>query len=108
MGDAFHERLIEAERELLARADGHDLFRGAAANDLDEPLLESWLAQEYLWLRDYEHFLAEMAARAPHGIRRPLLDALLALHGDAELTEEFAVGKGISQHTHRPTFATHA
>lgn len=108
MAVAFHEKLIEGERELLARAESHELFRRATADALDDATLNTWLAQEYLWLRDYEQFLANMAARAPRDLQRPLLDALLTLHGDVELAEEFASRKGVSHTEHHPSFATHS
>jgi thiaminase/transcriptional activator TenA len=84
----FHETLLRDNAELLGRARTHPLMIQIANGTLPEDRFLAWVSQNYVWVRDFERFLANLSSRAPRVLGKAFCEALLNLHGEIELYEE--------------------
>jgi len=84
----YHETLIKEDADLVDRARNHPFWVQIAAGTIPQERFLRWLSQNYLWVRNFERFLAALGARAPRTLSRPFCEAMLNLHGEIELFEE--------------------
>ncbi len=104
----FVSTLIEQNRDLLERARKHSLMRGIADATIPEAILQRWFCYEYLWGRDFEKFLAQLAAEAPVGRQRFFCQTVLNMHGHLDLFRGLAIQAGADLELDRASFLLHS
>lgn len=67
-----------------------------------------WMRQDYLFVEAAVPFLAALLSRAPREHRKPLTDALAALHRELALFRERAEATGVELEGTEPAFICHA
>ena len=106
--EAFRDSLLRSSADLIEKARKHPFVTQTAAGTIPDERFRRWVAQDYLWIREFERFLAMLAARAPREIRRPFFEDVLNIHGEIELLEEMSARMGIDLLQARMTFICHA
>ncbi len=104
----FHEILATENAGLLERARIHRLFTAVATGTIQDDRFLAWLAQNYLWVREYERFVMTFALSAPDDLRDALSEALLGIHIQTERFEELYAKVGPSMASVRPGLACHS
>ena len=106
--DAFHEMLIGDNRQLLEKVWNHPFVARIASGTLPEEDLHRHLSQTYLFLRNYEQILCQLAVRAPESLGRSVLGSLHSIRGSMELFEELVARTVSNLMNTRMSFACHA
>jgi thiaminase/transcriptional activator TenA len=91
---SYHETLIKENRDLVDRARDHPFMTQIAAGTIPKERFLGWLSQNYHWTRNFEHFLATLGGHAPRALRQQFCQAMLNLHREIELFEEFCAKTG--------------
>lgn len=104
----LHATLVAGSADLIQKMLVHPFVVEIADGTLSDERFMRWLAQDYLWIRDFEQFLAILGARAPLEVRRPFFEALINLHGEIELFEEIAARNDVDIRGARMCFACNA
>jgi thiaminase len=106
--DSFHKSIVAHSADLIDQMIAHPFVIETANGTISEERFRRWLVQDYLWVKEYEQFLAILAGRAPREVRRPFFEALMNVHGEIELFEEIASRLGVDLLDARMTLACNA
>lgn len=106
--DSVHKSIVGHSADLIDQMISHPFVKEIADGTISEERFRRWLVQDYLWVKEYEQFLAILAGRAPRDIRRPFFEALMNVHGEIELFEEIAARVGVDLLQSRMTLACNA
>jgi len=106
--ESARKLIIEHSADLIDKMVSHPFVIETANGTISEDRFRRWLVQDYLWVKEYEQFLAILAGRAPREIRRPFFEALMNVHGEIELFEEIAARVGADLLRPRMTLACNA
>ena len=87
--DSFSGTLIEDNRTLLDRALNHPFVARLTSGDLADEDLLRWLSQTYLYMREYEQVLCQLAVRSPDTLHRSVLRSLHSIRDSIESFEEY-------------------
>ena len=86
----------------------HPFLREVADGTLPAGRFETWLRQDYLFVREDIGFIGCLLARAPLHLRRMLGDFIAALHGELDLFASMAKELGVSLESIEPAPVCHA
>lgn len=86
----------------------HPFLREVADGTLPAGRFETWLRQDYLFVREDIGFIGCLVARAPVELRRMLADFIPALHGELDLFTSMAAELGVSLENITPAPICHA
>jgi thiaminase/transcriptional activator TenA len=106
--DSFRKSILESSSDLIDGLLSHPFVVETANGTISDERFRRWLVQDYLWIKEFERFLAVLGARAPQEIRRPLFEALMNLHGEIEIFEEMAARIDVDLLQARMTLACNA
>ena len=106
--EPLRSSLIDGSSDLIEKLTVHPFLVETANGTISEERFGRWLVQDYLWVKEYERFLAVLAARAPQEVRRSFFEALQNAHGEIELFEEMASRIGVDLLTARMMLACNA
>jgi thiaminase len=87
---AFHEEVLHQAEPIWRAMRAHPFLAETAAGTISRDVFARWMQQDYLFVREAVPFLAILLARAPATLRRPLGEALAALHRELEVFERLA------------------
>ena len=104
----FHEILTKKNADLLDRARNHPFKSRIASGAFSDALLDEWIEQEYLLVKDYQQFLSSLAGRAPGKIQKSVFESVINFHGEIELFEQFATRKGVDLSRGKTNLARHS
>src|SRR5262245_46342810 len=104
----FSEHLLEVASPQWRAMLAHPFLRQMADDPLAAHRFETWLRQDYIFVRDDIGVIGGMVARAPVGLRRLLGDFIPALHRELDLFESMANEIGVSLEQVEPAPICHA
>src|SRR2546425_4115146 len=105
---SFSERLMRAVEPQWTAMLAHPFLRQTAAGTLPAGRFETWLRQDYLFVREDLGFIGCLIARAPVNLRRLLGEFIPALHREIDLFESMAKELGVSLEGIEPSPVCHA
>lgn len=86
----FHEHLLQQAEPIWKAMLGHRFLAETAAGTISTEAFANWMKQDYLFVREAVPFLSILSAKAPAALRKPLCEALGALHDELALFERLA------------------
>lgn len=92
----FHQHLLVASRPIWDAILNHPFLVSTAEGTISERVFKTWMAQDYLFVREEVPFLGVLISKAPPYLRPPLADAVVALNRELELFREQAEAHGVS------------
>jgi len=104
----FSEGLLQAVEPQWRAMLEHPFLRQTADGTLPAGRFETWLRQDYIFVREDIGFVGCLIARAPVELRRPLGEFVVALHSEMELFESMAKELGVDLSTVEPSPICHA
>lgn len=105
---SFTDSLLSRHRRLWNRLLEHPFVLRARDGDLPAETFDTWLRQDYLFVREGRSFLALLLARSPERLRDPLAEALAALGDELELFRDRAGELGVDLEGVEPGLVNHA
>jgi thiaminase/transcriptional activator TenA len=105
---SFSERLLQVVQPQWQAMLGHQFLQQTAHATLPAGCFETWLRQDYLFVREDIGFIGCLIARAPVHLRRLLGNFIPALHHELDLFESMAKELGISLDGIEPSPICHA
>lgn len=104
----FPEQLVQAVQPQWTAMLAHPFLREVADGTLPAGRFETWLRQDYLFVREDIGFIGCLVARAPVELRRMLADFIPVLHGELDLFTSMAAKLGVSLENITPAPICHA
>lgn len=104
----FHEHLLDRASSIWNAMLGHRFLAKIADGTIPPETFKAWMKQDYLFVREATPFLSILMAKAPIAQRKPLTDALGALHQELNLFEQMAAECGVSFEASEMTPTCHA
>ncbi len=104
----FSEHLLQVTAQQWSAMLAHPFLQQTADGTLPAQRFETWLVQDYIFVRDDIGVIGCMLARAPVELRRLLGDFIPALHRELDLFESMAKELGVSLEGVEPTPVCHA
>jgi thiaminase/transcriptional activator TenA len=104
----FSETLMQAVQPQWAAMLAHPFLQQTADGTLPAGRFETWLRQDYLFVRQDIGFIGCLLASAPVKLRRMLGEFIPALHGELELFESMAKELGVNLEGIEPSPICHA
>ncbi|MDP2498316.1 MAG: hypothetical protein Q8W44_10085 [Candidatus Palauibacterales bacterium] len=105
---SFTDSLLSRHRGLWARLVEHPFVLRTRDGDMPPEIFNTWLRQDYLFVREGRSFLGLLLARSPERLRDPLADALAALGEELDLFRDRAAALGVDLEDVRPGLVNHA
>lgn len=105
---SFSEQLMWAVEPQWRAMLGHPFLRQTADGTLPAGRFETWLHQDYLFVRDDIGFVGCLVARAPLHLRRMLGEFIPALHQELDLFASMAKELGVNLEGIEPSPVCHA
>ncbi len=93
---SFSEQLVHAVEPQWRAMLEHPFLRQTADGTLPAGRFETWLRQDYLFVREDLGFIGCLLARAPASLRRMLAEFIPALHQEMDLFESMAKELGVN------------
>lgn len=94
--NSFHERLLATARPIWDAILSHPFLASTSDGSISERVFKTWMAQDYLFVREEVPFLGVLISKAPPHLRPPLANAVVALNHELELFCEQAKASGVS------------
>jgi thiaminase len=94
--DSFHQRLLVATGPIWNDILSHPFLASTADGSISDRVFKTWMAQDYLFVREEIPFLGVLISKAPPPLRPPLADAAVALNRELELFREQATARGVT------------
>lgn len=101
----FSESIRESSAAVLERMRSHKLVTMIAEGRLTGDRIRFLLGQMSLLAREHERFISCLIAKAPHEIRRSLLEAGMNFYWDSDLFAELILRGGVDPSRQRMSFA---
>jgi thiaminase/transcriptional activator TenA len=92
---AFHEELLSLAKPVWEAMLAHPFLAATATGQVTESSFKTWLAQDYLYVRETVPFLGVLLAKAPPALRDPLSEAIGTLNRELELFRQQAEELGV-------------
>ncbi len=92
---AFHEDLLSLAKPVWEAMLAHPFLTATAAGQVTESSFKTWLAQDYLYVRETVPFLGVLLAKAPPALRAPLSEAIGTLNRELDLFRRQAEELGV-------------
>lgn len=105
---SFSDSLLSRHRDLWNRLVEHPFVLRTRDGDMPRETFNTWLRQDYLFVREGRAFLGLLLARSPERLRDPLAEALAALGEELELFRERAEALGADLEDVEPGLVNHA
>jgi thiaminase/transcriptional activator TenA len=93
---AFHQRLLNEVGPVWKAILSHRFLASVADGSISERAFKTWIAQDYLFVREEIPFLGILLAKAPPDLRPALADAVQALNHELELFRQQAEAHGVA------------
>lgn len=100
--------LLARVRPLWEEMLRHPFLLETREGTLPDSTFARWMRQDYLFVEAAIRFMGTLLAKAPVGHRKPLADAISALHGELDLFREGAAAEGVDLDRVEPSFVCHA
>jgi thiaminase len=94
--DSFHQRLLGAARPIWNAILSHPFLASTADGSISDRVFKTWMAQDYLFVREEIPFLGVLISKAPPHLRPRLAEAVMALNHELEIFREQARGRGVA------------
>jgi thiaminase len=94
--DSFHQRLLVTARPVWNAILSHPFLASTADSSISDRVFKTWMAQDYLFVREEIPFLGILISKAPPHLRPPLAEAVTALNHELEIFREQARGRGVA------------
>jgi thiaminase len=104
----FSQAILEGSSDLLERIRKHPFPLGVSTGAIPDTVVQRWLTQNYILVRESERFLSILNARAPKEVRRPVFEAMTVMYGDMDVLEGALGRAGVDTSSRRMDFAVHA
>jgi thiaminase/transcriptional activator TenA len=104
----FSEHLLQVTSSQWSAMLAHPFLQQMVDGTLPPQRFETWLRQDYIFVREDVGVIGCMLARAPVALRRLLGDFIPALHGELDLFESMANELGVSLAQVEPAPICHA
>ena len=105
---SFTDDLRSRHRGLWNRLLEHPFVLRTRDGEMPAETFETWLRQDYLFVREGRAFLGLLLARSPERLRDPLAEALAALGEELELFRDRAEALGVDLEDVEPGLVNHA
>lgn len=105
---SYAEQLVEDHRSTWSRMTSHPFLEDCGRGNLDEETFNTWLRQDYEFVRSVLPFVSTIKAKAPADHRRALTEAEVALHEELDLFEERAKTLGVEVEDVPRNLTTHS
>lgn len=104
----FTEDLLSGHDDLWDRLTGHPFLTRTRDGEIAAATFDTWLRQDYHFVREGRAFLGLLLGRSPERLRDPLAEALAALGDELELFRERAEALGVDLEGVEPGLVNHA
>lgn len=102
-------RLLDKHGELWRESSGHGFIEGVRDGDLPHGAFDTWLVQDYLFVRDALRFQSRLVPLAPRRDQSLIIGGLVAIEAELTWFEEKAGERGLSlDNGHHPDNAAYA
>lgn len=105
---SFSEAMLDKHSSLWSTMLEHPFLVETRDGELSEETFNTWLKQDYLFVKAAIPFIGQLISKGPDAHRRALGDIIPALNDELELFEERASTLGVDVTDVEPGFTNHA
>lgn len=93
--NTVHQRLLSAAGSVWKAILGHPFLASTANGSISDQTFKTWIAQDYLFVREEIPFLGILIAKAPPELRAPLAEGVVDLNRELGLFRQQAEAHGV-------------